>query len=421
MPSGRRRRRSKSAFASANKEQKLNYYDLDVPLLLDKGHSNNHYVTSSKQNRKSLEIFSRRPEKDHHILIQSLKNTGYSRIALSHTIYGSFNVEKDLATKAIPDSLFNMEFIENKMNTSKKPRKLDNETGVPSFSSNRSRNENKSSSFQVLRRLNVVVEKLSDLAAYSSNNSNERIVEALKTYDIIALSPRNEETFSSICSMGNLFYCDIITLDYTAGRGGVQLPYRIKTRDVIAATNRGVAFEIPYAPALIDPSKRKALAQTARMFLNTSVGVKDSIDRNPPRIIISSGERTFQKNDYSVMALRTPGDIKNFCNVVLGFNDRLACDALSQNGMLTSRRGQNRRMGKVSNSFSIETRKRDVSTLKFQVVDSIPDDYFVNDIDSSHSNEDVQVERTSKEEQSRNNEEDKDDDDDEDENFLKLS
>jgi hypothetical protein len=93
---------------------------------------------------------------------------------------------------------------------------------------------------KILKRLNVIIEQESDLAFYGYDHENtitsntgrtseqERIKEILQSYDLIAFSPRNETVLSTICNSQKLFYSDIIMLDYTSGRGGVQLPFKLK-------------------------------------------------------------------------------------------------------------------------------------------------------------------------------------------------
>ncbi len=398
MSTDRKRRRKAQCQGSAtataedtNKSFQLTssaaqFYDLDVPL-----------VSSDLQNSKDLRELGPIEEQNAITLIRRLRDTGYSVIALSHLIKGKFNPDRDSATKAVPWNFDPSSYSKYGIHDGKK--------------------------MKIFKRLNVNIE--ADFGDFCSNVATDTVTTALKTYDIIAMSPQNETSFTSICTMSNLFYCDIITLDYTSGRGGIQLPYKIKTTDIKAAANRGLIFELPYGPAIIDPSKRKAFVQTARLFLNAIVGIKDDTTRNPPKIIISSGGRVFENHDYGVMALRSPHDMINFANVVLGFQQKLSRDAFCNNALCAIQRGWNRSHGKVASSSVVSLKKgRDVP-LNFEVIDSPPDGLIVKSTPDVDEEEADDEEHTQKVEGIVNNieshnERDSDDNDD-DEDFLKLS
>jgi hypothetical protein len=435
MPSSRQgrgqRRRQRSQISVGTKEEEsaltYQYCDLNVPLMLDTSFRNNHASnnnyhngngttinpnnTSSKKSKNNPKI-KRRSNEEQYALIQRLKQTGYSVIAMSHSITGKFNLDRDIASRTMPSSLYssvdtssqeskgggknndNSSSCNN--NNNKRVKLLGTENRLFVSSAGKNHNGNRSGSrgeaCHILKRLNVCIEEAPDLGIYCSNAPNEATSDALKSYDIIAMSPQNDKSFSSICNMSNLYYCDIITLDYTSGKGGgsggaCQLPYKIRVSDVRAATNRGIVFELPYGPALTDPSKRKAFIQTARSFLNACVGVKDD-HHQPPKIIISSGERVFENKDHGVMALRTPGDMINFTNLVLEFGQQLSTHAFSSNALWAVQRGRNRRMGKVVSSSSVTFRKGVLKCLNFEVVDSIPDS-ILNAASESKNNENI--------------------------------
>jgi RNase P/RNase MRP subunit p30 len=138
------------------------------------------------------------------------------------------------------------------------------------------------------------------------------------------MSPRNETVFSAICNTAHLLYVDIITLDYTAGRGGVQLPYTIKSSSIATAISHGLYFEIPYGPAIMDTNKRKAFVQTAKQF-QLAIMAKSSSSSTFP-MVLSSGNRRRMNGDKDMgpMALRLPGDLQNFIQVVLGLSNTMA-------------------------------------------------------------------------------------------------
>lgn len=193
-----------------------------------------------------------------------LRHLGYDTVAFSHTVYGQLRPDKDVATVAI--SL---------------PKSTDDYSNV-------------------LRRVNIVVEELSDVGLYTGANQESQTVTSsnsdgtsggtranrnrlLSGYDIVALSPRNEATFSAACSSAH--DVDILMLDYNATRG--RLPYRLRPSDIRAATNLGISFELCYASAIADPAKRKFFVQAAGEFLSASATV-----RPRPTLILSSGNRT---------------------------------------------------------------------------------------------------------------------------------
>lgn len=470
MPSGRRRRRKRSQSSSSRdgvQRQKTSsssslppptpssFCDLDVPLALDRSIRNNYadhheyYVdidtnaaNASKTNasnststpgssRKKKSIKLKRASKEEQLkLMNRLNETGYSVLALSHSINGDeFYPDRDNATKTIPN--YYSQFNNNDDDVDDDNHGKDKQQ-VDKGKNKRPKIPKKSKKMTILKRLNIRIEEASELGNYciNVNNHKKSFTEALQSYDIIAMSPQNDSAFKSICTMSNLSYCDIITLDYTKGRGGIQLPFKIRASDIEAATNRGLAFELQYGPALTDPKKRKAFVQTARLFLNASLGVKDDY-RQRPRIIISSGERVFEHEDHGVFALRSVDDMINFTNIVLGFDPKVTSDAFSTNALWSIQRGYNRRVGKVASSSDfVDIRKGLSKSLNFEVMDSshsiddiieeskIDDNGSIdNDDDCSNkeksNSSDIQVEQESDDEKI-------DEEFDPEEDFLKL-
>lgn len=374
MPNRRKRRKTSSSFGKNGNQKKdikknnSTHYDLNVPIF----HANfDDTLKGKKRKRSSVE--------DQLSLIERLDRTGYGMIAFSHTIVGNkFNSTNDLSTKTIPIPIINRSVVMKNEKTVVKGA----DQAPPQDTTDGSSPVNNKFKCEVLRRLNVRINEPSELAMYCTDGTKEATMKALKSYDLIAMTPTNDETITSICSMSNLFYVDIITLDYALGRGGIQLPFRLKTADIQAAVNRGLTFEIPYGPALVDISKRKAFVQTARLFLNACIGVKDK-NGTKPRLILSSGERCHEKKDHGAMALRSPCDMINFAEVVLGFDDVLASDALSRNATFAVQRGHNRSMGKVASSMN----------LAFEVFDTNP--YELNDEKKPRKVDEKKVQDTS--------------------------
>lgn len=368
MPHKRRSRRKTSSRAqSASHRASSQYHDLNVPIVLDSGIRHADFEGKKRRKRKrgqgSIE--------DQLSLIHRLEQAGYTKIALSHTVDGDkFHSENDQSMNTIP-SLQQLINVVNKKNkvliTTKKGETSQEQTEEERTTKKISPSLVPKRIFkcEIIRRLNVNVSEPSELAMYSNDASNVSTTKkALKSYDLIAMSPKSDEAFTSICNMANLFYIDIITLDYTLGRGGIQLPYRLKSSDIHAAVNRGLVFEIPYGPALVDTSKRKAFVQTARLFTNACLGVKDDGLGARPKVILSSGGRIYEKKDHGSIVLRAPGDLINFAQIVLGFDDVRSCDALTKNAAFAVSRGHHRCVGTVASSAAQQ--------VHFEVLDDLP-------------------------------------------------
>lgn len=228
-------------------KKEVKVYDLNVPLpeMLS-------LLSSSSKGSETI-------LKTKRALLERLQHLGYDAVAFSHTVYGQLRPDKDVATVSI---------------SLPKPSEL---------------------STTLLRRVNVVVEELSDVGHFTGANesiagntgdstsrgSSSRSL--LSGYDIVAISPRNEATFSAACSSAH--DVDVIMLDYNASRG--RLPYRLRSSDIRAATNLGIAFELCYGSAIADPAKRKFFVQAAGEFITASATV-----RPRPTLILSSGNRT---------------------------------------------------------------------------------------------------------------------------------
>ena len=205
LKSSRKRRRA----TTADDNKKKTVYDLMIPLP-----------------KESASIRIRN-------ILERLQETKFTHVALTHTAFGIPRQNQDEAETAIPESLWQ---------TSKSVR------------------------IQVRRRLNAVIETLADLSHYTKrteldrNDAISKTAAILHSYDMVSICPRNEAIFQSACKTAT--GSDIIVLDYTCGRGGVQLPYKIRAADVKAVIARNAVFEIPYAPAILNRNQRKGLIQT---------------------------------------------------------------------------------------------------------------------------------------------------------------
>jgi RNase P/RNase MRP subunit p30 len=268
-------------------------------------------------------------------LLKRLEATGYTHAALAHTVFGCPRVPEDRVDTVLPESIWERD------------------------STKQARN---SKAFRVLRRLHAVVENLSDVGFYAIKADDASSL--LEEYDVVSIAPRNDAAFQACCVSATA--AEIITLDYTSGRGGVQLPFRIRTTDVRAAVERRAVFEIPYAPGILNPSQRKALVQTCRELQMASLGLK-------AKVIFSSGDRIEGQTDVGAMALRTPGDLVNLMESVLRFDSGTSHDALTSAGAFVLEQGRKRRFGEsLISEIYIDSGTREASVVESETSKDVP-------------------------------------------------
>ena len=272
-------------------------------------------------------------------IMDRLVSTGFTHVALTHTIYGRPKPTEDRVNMAIPESLWMEAIVTNASTTATVAKSNGKACNEPA------RKRNKTTPpIKVLRRLHVVLENLSDVGAYVVSSSSTApssigepsFADLIREYDMVSISPRNETVFQSICK--STMVADIITLDYTAGRGGLRLPYKIRPIDIKSLVERQVTVEIPFAPALLNNKQRKGLVQTCRELQMASLGIK-------PNVLFSSGDRTFEDADVGAMAFRTPGDLSNLMQSVLGFDAAVSQKALGESAIAVLTRAGKRRFG----------------------------------------------------------------------------
>ena len=264
-----------------------------------------------------------------------LQSAGYGVAAFSHTTYGRPDPKKDASDVVLQDSV---------LDSSLQAYHVVSAGAGPGAGAGQTRQGR----LRVLKRLNAVVEELSDIAYYTDSTSDNNggragsnsggggeVHSVLDSYDVVALSPRSDATFASACSTASR--ADVIMLDYSTGR----LPFKLKGSSIRAAAKLGIAFELCYASAILEPSKRKALVRIALDLHNASRGV-----RNPsPRIILTSGARVAAGEDFGTLALRTPSDLVNVLKMVLKFDDVQAMGAMGAASRDVVTRCRNRKLG----------------------------------------------------------------------------
>ena len=257
-------------------------------------------------------------------LITRLSSTGFTHMALTHTIYGRPRPIEDQAPQAIPTSLWSVEEDVDLSEPAKKRVKTSPDSKPET---------GKHPPIKIFRRLHAVLENLSDVGCYLSNGPHASL---LNEYDLISVAPRNDATFQAVCASATMV--DIVTLDYSSGRG-LKLPFKVRSSDVQSAMGRKTAFEIHFAPSVLQPKFRKALVQTSRELQTGALGKK-------PLVLFSSGDRTLEDSDVGAMALRMPGDLSNLMQVLLKFDPTTSNRAVGAAALEVLQRAEERRFGK---------------------------------------------------------------------------
>ncbi|ETN36911.1 uncharacterized protein HMPREF1541_07898 [Cyphellophora europaea CBS 101466] len=126
----------------------------------------------------------------------------------------------------------------------------------------------------------------------SDPSQNHRLSQFSSAFSLLALRPLNEKSLQLACTSLD---CDLITLDLSA-----RLPFILKFKTVSAALQRGVRFEICYAPGVTGSSDAKR---------NLIAGATSLIRATRGRGIVLSSEAR------NALGLRGPHDVMNICQV----------------------------------------------------------------------------------------------------------
>ncbi|RHZ65096.1 hypothetical protein Glove_319g29 [Diversispora epigaea] len=198
--------------------------------------------------------------------IEILIKLGYQVIAFNHIVTGKINPNKTNPIKTLDYEIFD---------------------------------PNQNSRIEQLTRITIILEDSNQNIGLKSSN-------ATASYDIISVQPTNEKLFQNACGT---FEADIISLEM-----GSRLPFYIKHSTVGLAIERGVFFEICYAPAIRDASSRRQLISNAQNLVR--------VTRGKNIIITSEAQRA--------MELRGPYDIMNLATI-MGMNQATAKECISTN------------------------------------------------------------------------------------------
>ena len=126
----------------------------------------------------------------------------------------------------------------------------------------------------------------------SDPSQNHRLASLQSSYDIIALRPIEEKSFTLACTS---LECDLISLDLSQ-----RLPFILRFKTISAALKRGIRFEICYSPGLIGGSDaRRHLISGATALIRATRG---------RGLILSSEAR-------GALGCRAPWDIINLAAV----------------------------------------------------------------------------------------------------------
>ncbi|KAK9279919.1 hypothetical protein L1049_013603 [Liquidambar formosana] len=157
-----------------------------------------------------------------------------------------------------------------------------------------------SSPFRQYKRLTVTVDSAAQATSLNSGNP------VLKTYDLVAVRPMNQNAFDQACQTSEV---DIITIDFSE-----KLPFRLKLPLVKAAIQRGIYFEIMYSSLIADVQTRRQMISNAKLLVDWTRG---------KNLIFSSAAP-------SVNELRGPNDVANLASL-LGMSMERAKAAISKN------------------------------------------------------------------------------------------
>ncbi|XP_023532177.1 uncharacterized protein LOC111794415 isoform X5 [Cucurbita pepo subsp. pepo] len=218
-------------------------------------------------------------------IVAKLMELGYSGIAYNRTIKGVMS-DKDRCT--IP--LLNVSSLQSILPTFSASLEFHrNLLGVP-----------RSSPFRQYTRLTICINSLQEILAVNSGNL------VLKTYDLIAVKPLNQNAFEQACEKLEI---DIIAIDFAE-----KLPFRLKQGHIKSAIQRGVYFEIMYSDLLSDVHARRQMISATKVLVDWTKG---------KNLILSSAAS-------SVNEIRGPFDVANLSSL-LGVSMERAKAAVSKN------------------------------------------------------------------------------------------
>lgn len=189
---------------------------------------------------------------------------GFQGIAFTHTVYGRIKLDKDDADYTLPWR----DLLPSSSDDRGDNKKMISTTSNAYDSAHhRVYGRTNTQGMKIYRRLNIILEDVSDVSRLLLLNNSEQASytrstsDLLQKYDIISLQPMNELALQNICELlmnsstakcstatqqnNNTRYIDIIVLEYATGsRGGKGLPYKLRKDYLIKILQAGITFEV---------------------------------------------------------------------------------------------------------------------------------------------------------------------------------
>ncbi|XP_057507483.1 protein GAMETOPHYTE DEFECTIVE 1-like [Actinidia eriantha] len=247
----------------------MGFFDLNIP------YHESDKQTTDKSSRKATRL---------KLTVKAME-LGYTGVAYNRTIKGVMS-ESDRCTTALFSLSSVLKLVPSLSSAVRLHRSL---LGVPD-----------SAPFRQYTRLTVAVDSSSQASALNSGNP------ILKTYDVVAVQPLNQNAFERACQDSEV---DLIAIDFSD-----KLPFRLKQPMVKAAIERGVYFEITYSGLIMNAQVRRQMISNAKLLVDWTRG---------KNLVFSSAAP-------SVTELRGPNDVANLASL-LGFPMERAKAALSKN------------------------------------------------------------------------------------------
>ncbi|GFT80058.1 ribonuclease P protein subunit p30 [Nephila pilipes] len=164
--------------------------------------------------------------------------------------------------------------------------------------------------FRVLNRITAVIE--------NSNHSHHFLKNPVtKKYDLVALQPIGEKMLQHVCSLSDI---DIISLNMTENLG-----YTLKRTSLPLAIQKGIYFEIIYAPCLRNQTSRRFIISNAQLLVSVTKG---------KNVFVSSGAT-------KILELRSVEDVMNLA-LLFGFQKNQAEASIKKNGKLVLKHARTR-------------------------------------------------------------------------------
>ncbi|NWJ03846.1 RPP30 protein, partial [Crypturellus undulatus] len=175
-----------------------------------------------------------------------------------------------------------------------------------------------SKQIKVLNRLTLVVSDPSHCNLLRSTSTNIRL------YDIIAVFPKTEKLFHIACTTLDV---DLVCINVTE-----KLPFYFRRPPVNVAIDRGIYFELLYAPAIKDSTMRRYTISNAISLMQICKGKVSTHREN----------KVINSDASGPLELRGPYDVANL-GLLFGMSESEAKAAVSTNCRATLLHGETRK------------------------------------------------------------------------------